>query len=281
VVLMAASELGGFAGLPVAIATHSAIWTSAAVSAGTTIGAAGAVATVAMIRRGGAARAVGSFVRACVPLGVSQLFIVLGTRFDTVLAGAVSGLLAAGTFEGAWRVYQLGQYVVGGLATAAAPFVADALGAGRHDEAVALLRRLIVRMLVLGAILGALLYLGRYPIARVLAGSLAGQVAAVLPIIAVLSPVAAVGLVGFFTLISREGERGYVLAVHAIGAAVNVVVVVLLGGTHGARGVTFGCAAGIAVTDVLMLIRLRSVVRGLDAEPRGLPAAQAGLVQRP
>ncbi len=43
VLFVAASEIGGFAGIPVAVATQSAVWTCVAISAGTVVGATGAL----------------------------------------------------------------------------------------------------------------------------------------------------------------------------------------------------------------------------------------------
>jgi O-antigen/teichoic acid export membrane protein len=275
VTLVAASELGGFVAVPVAAATGSAIWACAAMSVGTLVGAAGSLVVLLRFRRAGtgAKPAFASFVRASVPLGLSQVFIALGTRADTLLAGAVSGLLAASTFEGSWRTYQLGQYAAGAVATASAPFVADALGAGRHAEAVRLLRRLIGGLFLIGIAVSAVLYIARNPIARVLTGTLAGPVSGVLPVVAVVSPVAAIGLVAFYTLISQEGQRRFVLTASAVGAAVNIVLAGALARGLGARGVMIGCTCGLVVTNVMLLLRLASLVRHLRVRDRTQPAA--------
>jgi O-antigen/teichoic acid export membrane protein len=282
VLLMACSEGAGFVGLPVAILTHSAVWTCAAISVGMALGAAGSVVTLVRLRRTRTTVAVRPFVRASFPLGLSQVFIALGTRADTLLAGALSGLLAAGTFEGAWRIYQLGQYAVGGVASAAAPFIADAVGAGRNKDGLRLLRQLFTALLVLGTAGGAALYLGRIPIANVLAGSLAVPVARVVPTFALVSPIAAVGLVGFFTLIGRDGQRRYVLGAIAAGAMANLALAALLAPRMGVRGVVTGCAVGQAIVSLLLLIRLAFVARELRDEDnaRHGGASHTGLAQR-
>jgi O-antigen/teichoic acid export membrane protein len=268
--LMALSEGLGFAGLPVAALTHSAVWTCAAVSAGMALGALAAWLTLARFRRRGHAAAFWPFARASAPLGLSQVFIVLSTRADTLLAGALSGLIAAGTFEGTWRLYQLSQYVAGGVASAAAPFVADALGADRLRTGLRLLRTLCLRLLAIGVAGGAVLYLARDPISRVLTGSLAGPVAHAIAPFALLCPLAAVGLAAFFTLAGRDGERRFVLAANALGAAVNLAVSSALAPSIGARGVVIGCAVGLAVMNMLLLVRLVIVVQEL----RTLPTAE-------
>ncbi len=114
------------------------------------------------------------FLTAAVPLGLAQVFIVLGARLDTLLAASLTGVVAAGTFEGVWRIYQLGQYLAGALATASAPFIASALGANEPARALTLLRQTLLRLLGVGLAAGLALYLGRWPLAHLLAGSLVG-----------------------------------------------------------------------------------------------------------
>lgn len=259
--LMLASEAGGFAGLPVAVATRSAVWSCTAISIGMAFGAVGAVATLVRLARRGSPE-IGSFTRASVPLGLSQVAIALATRVDTLLAGAASGLVAAGTFEGCWRIYQLIQYAAGGVASAAAPFVADALGSARTADGIRLLRLLGGMLAAIGVAGGTVLYLARTPIAQLLAGSLAAPVAHALPPLVAISPLAAVGLSGFYTLIARD-RRGSVLGAIVLGAALNLGLALALAPAHGARGVVFACAAGLSLMNVLLLVRLAIDLRGL------------------
>jgi Na+-driven multidrug efflux pump len=261
VLLMAASEAAGFAGLPVAMLTHSAIWTCLAISVGMSLGAVGAALALVRIRQAGRHPVLRRFARASLPLGLSQV------------------LIAAGTFEGVWRVYQLSQYAAGGVASAAAPFIADALGSGSRDEVVRLLRKLSRQLLWIGIGGGVVLWFGREPIARILTGSLAGPVSEALLPLALVSPLAAVGLVSFYTLIGRDGQRRYVLAAHAIGAAVNITLAAALAPSAGVRGVVIGCAAGLTVTNVLLLVRFVSAIRDWRTEPgdHALAASSAGL----
>lgn len=269
VLLMACSELAGFIGVPVAVLTDSALWTSAAVAAGMAIGAAACAVVLLRLRRAAPDAAVRPFARASLPLGISQVFIALATRADTLIAGVVSGLLAAGTFEGCWRIYQLSLYVVGGMASAAAPFIADALGATRTRDAGAVIRRLSFRLLGLGLLGGALLYLLRVPLADLLAGSLGHGVARALPVFAVVSPLQAVSLVGYYTLIGQDGQRRYVLLTNVAGAIVNVALAAPLGHELGARGIVIGCAAGQAVAALLLLARFIPAARLLNrTEPQ-------------
>jgi O-antigen/teichoic acid export membrane protein len=282
VVLMALSEGAGFAGVPVALATHSAVWTCAAVAAGMALGAMASLLLLARVHRAGRGGAAWPFFRASLPLGLSQVFIVLGTRADTLLAGGVSGLLAAGAFEGTWRVYQLSQYAAGGVATAAAPFIADALGAGRLRDGRRMLGRLILELLAVGVAGAAILYFARDPLAHALTGSLAGPVARALSRFALLCPLAAVSLAAFYTLAGRDGQRRFVLVAHIVGAAVNIALGVALAPSMGARGIVTGCAVGLAVTDVLLLMRLVAVMGELREAPTGDPLAAGppGLAER-
>jgi O-antigen/teichoic acid export membrane protein len=269
VAFVVASELGGFIGIPVALGTHSPAWTCAAVSAGTTLGAAGAVLTLR--EHAGDARAARGFLRAATPLGLTQAFVVLCTRFDTLLAASLTGLVAAGTFEGDWRIYQLGQYAAGALATAAAPFIANRLGANQLTQAFALLGRLLLRLLGVGLAAGALLYFARWPLAHLLAGSLSVPVAHGLVFLAAVSPIAAVAIPAYYTLIALDGERLPVLGCFIVGAAVNLGLGPALAGALHVHGFLIGCAAGTTVTSVMLLTRLALVISGLRRQPAAAP----------
>ena len=137
---------------------------------------------------------------------MSQLFNAISTRADTLIAGLVSGLVAAGTFEGAWRVYQLGQYLAGGVASALAPFIAHRLGAARATEALGLVKRLALLLAGLGLAAGVALYVLRTPLADLLAGARGGCRRAITPF-AIVSPIQAVSLVAYYTLIGQDGRR--------------------------------------------------------------------------
>lgn len=270
---VASSELAGFIGIPVALATRRADWTCAAISAGTLCGAGGAIWTLFGWARAPSAEARRSsrgLLRAAGPLGIAQVFVVLGARVDTLIAASLNGVVAAGTFEGDWRLYQLGQYAAGALATAAAPFLASALGAGAVTDALALLRRLVVRLAGVGLAAGVVLYLARWPLAHVLTGSLASPVAHGLVYLAAVSPLAAAALPVFYSLITLDGERRYVLGCFVAGAAVNLSLAGALSGALGVRGALIGSAAGSATTSLLLFARLAVVTTGLrlGAEPR-------------
>jgi O-antigen/teichoic acid export membrane protein len=281
VLIVVASRVAAFAGVPTAALTHSAAWTCAAISLGTVLGTVGAARTLAGFRHDDARGETAGFVRATIPLGLSQLFVVLGTRVDTLLAGALSGLVAAATFEGAWRIYQIGQYAIGGFATAAAPFIADALGAGRHADLVVLLRRLMIRLVLGGFVVGAAIYFGRHLLARLLAGSLAAPVAGALPAVALLSPLTIAGLLALYTLIAQEGQRRGVLAAYALGAAVNVGAAAALAPGHGGAGVMLGCAAGLTTTNLILLARLAALARRLRGRAEVGAVAAKALPDRP
>ncbi len=280
-VLMAASEGAGFAGLPVALLTHSALATCAAISVGMALGALPSFVMLMRLSRRRASQSRRAFARASLPLGLSQVFNLLSTRADTLLAGGLSGLIAAGTFEGTWRVFQLTQYAAGGLASAAAPFIADAFGDERYEAGLRMMQRMFVQLAAVGVAGTALLLFASRPIARLLTGSLAPPVAAAMTPFALLCPLAAMATLAFFTLIGRDGQRRYVLIATAIGAIVNIALGIVLAPTMGARGIVVGCAAGLATSYILLLIRLAAVVRTLRAESRETSAAHrtSGLVE--
>jgi Na+-driven multidrug efflux pump len=169
------------------------------------------------------------------------------------MAGLVSGLVAGATFEGCWRIYQLSQYVAGGVASAAAPFIADALGAGRPADALKILRTLSLRLLAIGVAGGATIYFARTPIAELLAGTLGPEVARALPALAIVSPLQAVSLAAYYALIGQDGQRRLVLGAIVAGAVVNVALAAPLGSELGGRGIVIGCACGQAATALLLL----------------------------
>jgi len=245
--LVAASELASFAGLPVALATCAAVGVGMALGA---VPAAIALVRFTALRPRAPLRA---FVRAALPLGLAQVFISIATRADTLMAGLVSGLVAGATFEGCWRIYQLSQYVAGGVASAAAPFIADALGAGRPADALKILRTLSLRLLAIGVAGGATIYFARTPIAELLAGTLGPEVARALPALAIVSPLQAVSLAAYYALIGQDGQRRLVLGAIVAGAVVNVALAAPLGSELGGRGIVIGCACGQAATALLLL----------------------------
>ena len=251
--LVAASELASFAGLPVALATHSALATCAAVGVGMALGAVPAAIALVRFTALRPRAPLRAFVRAALPLGLAQVFISIATRADTLMAGLVSGLVAGATFEGCWRIYQLSQYVAGGVASAAAPFIADALGAGRPADALKILRTLSLRLLAIGVAGGATIYFARTPIAELLAGTLGPEVARALPALAIVSPLQAVSLAAYYALIGQDGQRRLVLGAIVAGAVVNVALAAPLGSELGGRGIVIGCACGQAATALLLL----------------------------
>jgi len=131
-------------------------------------------------------------------------------------------------------------------------------------------------MLAYGTLVGAAIWIARDPLAHLLAGSIATPVAAALPALAILTPLTAVGMLAFFALVSYDHQRRNVLVAYGAGALVNVVAATTLAGSDGGRGVVFGCAAGLLVTNVLMVGRLVVLIRGdrthsADATPSRTP----------
>lgn len=259
------SRLGAFAGVGAAAAGASAAGTCAAIAGGTVLASLPAgrllLGYVRAARRGRARE----LRHAANALGLGELCIIASGRLDTVLLSAVAGTLAGAGFESAWRVYQLAQYVVGGLASAVAPFVADAAGAGELRRAGELIRRVGTVVLVLGLLLGgAMLALGG-PLSRALFGSLGPEVAHALPPLALLTPLSFLGFFAMIMLATAPSQRWWIIPANALGALINVAVLLAITGHGQLRHGTEACAIGLAVGSLALLWRLTVHLRALRA----------------
>jgi O-antigen/teichoic acid export membrane protein len=208
-------------------------------------------------------------LHAAVPLGCAQLFVVAAGRLDTVLLGAMAGVTVGGGFEGAWRVYQLSQYIVGGLASAAAPFVSNAIGSARRGEALAIVRRIGMLVLLAGLACGAVTLLFAGTICRILFGdSLGPAVAHALAPLALITPVTFVALFATVLLAISPSTRWWILPANALGAIVNVVLILTIASNGELRRATLACAIGLAVTSCVLLVRFTVMAVSLAREGR-------------
>jgi O-antigen/teichoic acid export membrane protein len=264
VILVSLSRAGAFLGVLAAATTDSASWTCAAISIGTVLASLPAIMLVMRRYRGGTRALNRDFVRTALPLGFGDLFMVAGGRMNTILLSAISGTAAGAGFEGTWRLYQLSQYVVGGLATGAAPFMAHALGAGRYRDLVRILRRVGAITILSGIVLGVGTYLLRYPISEFLFGPLGNQVAEAIGPLAALTPLSFAGFLATIVIASSAGDRWAIVAASALGAAINLTLVIVLAPSHGLRGATLACAIGLGVMQIGLLLQLASVMRRLS-----------------
>ncbi|MDX6651926.1 MAG: hypothetical protein QOJ38_707 [Solirubrobacterales bacterium] len=267
--LVAVARLGSFLAVPAAIATDSGVWTCAAISAGTLVGTVPAALALRAFRRLSRESSPKPLLRVALPLGLSQFFVLAGGRLNTVILSAILSLRAATVFEASWRLFQLGQYVAGGISTAAAPLIGDALGAERHVELHRLLARLggVAAGLGLGA--AAVLLLARRPLCEALFGSLGGEVARVVVPFALLTPLAFVGFVATTALSTSSEDRRFVVLAYGSGALVGLPLVVALAPRGGSSAAAAGCAAGLALTHTLLIARYLRMLRGLRANVGG------------
>ncbi len=263
VLLVSLSRAGAFVGVLAAARTGSASWTCAGISLGTVLASLPAMALLIRRYRGGTRALSREFVRTALPLGFGDLFMVAGGRMNTILLSAISGTVAGAGFEGTWRLYQLSQYVVGGLATGAAPFMAHALGAGRHRDLARILRRVGTLTILSGLALGAGTYFARGPVSDFLFGPLGHQVAGAIGPLAALTPISFAGFLATIVLASSAGDRWAIVAASALGAAINLILVIVLAPTHGLRGATLACAIGLGVTQIGLLLQLGRLMRRL------------------
>lgn len=264
VVLVSLSRAGAFLGVLAAVTTNSASWTCAAISLGTILASLPAIMLVIRRYCDGKRALNREFVRTALPLGFGDMFMVAGGRMNTILLSAISGTAAGAGFESTWRLYQLSQYVVGGLATGAAPFMAHALGAGRYRDLVRILQRVGAVTILSGIVLGAGTYLLRVPISDFLFGPLGNQVADAIGPLAALTPLSFAGFLATIVIASSAGDRWAIVAASALGAAINLTLVITLAPSRGLQGATLACAIGLGVTQIGLLLQLARVMRRLS-----------------
>lgn len=254
VVLVLLSRLGAFAAVLSAAVSPSADWACAAMSIGIAVGSIGSARFLGELSRSAEPAAVRAFVKAAIPLGVAQLFTVGGGRLNTLILSTTAGLRASAVFETTWRGFQLGQYVVGALATGWAPFLAAALGRGSRQEFRPLLRRSIGIVAVAGVVTGGLLFVLRHPLGHALAPAVGRQAGDDLTPLAIITPVSFLGFLVTFVVSASPHYRRYLLPAYGLGALLNIVLTLALSHKSGAAGAALASAAGIcASTGVLLL----------------------------
>jgi O-antigen/teichoic acid export membrane protein len=254
VVLVTASRVAAFVGVAGAAATGSAAVTSATITTGTIVGSIPAVRVVASYLGDGALTEARWFLRSAAPLALAQLTFVAGGRINTLILSAVGGVREGAVFEAAWRLFQLGQYAAGALATGVAPFLADAMGAERWGDVRRMLRVVGAASLGGGLITALGLLALRRQLGDLFAGSLGDSVSRALLPLAVATPFAFIGFFILTVLAASERHRRWILPSYAAGALVNIVCVALLAGAYGARGATVAAAAGIAGTTLALSV---------------------------
>lgn len=265
------SRLAAFCAVPVAFATESASLTCAAVSAGSLLGAAPALRdTTRVIRSGDPRPTTVPFLRAAAPLGVSNLMIVGGTRVNTIVLAASASLTAAAVFESAWRLFQLGQYLIGGAATAVAPFIASALARGERLE----VRRLIVRwagaLLAAACLFGGALLALRGPVCDAAFGGLGGAVSRALIPLAIVLPLNVLLLLATVTQAARSShDRVLVMLAYAAGAVVNLALVVALKRSDPMLAGSLAVASGITIAMGVVAVRFVPLLRSVDPARHG------------
>ncbi|MGI8802554.1 MAG: lipopolysaccharide biosynthesis protein [Solirubrobacteraceae bacterium] len=264
VIIVAASRLGSFAGLPAA-ASGSATATCLGISAGTVVCSVPALRLLLARLRGGDPRAtVGPFAGAAAPLGIANVAIVASARLNTVLLGGFASLRAAAVFEGAWRLFQVGQYAVGAAPTAAGPFIAHALGRRERGDLGHALRRAALIVAAAGGLFAVLLIGVRVPLDRALFGALGPPISRSLLWLAPVLPINLLALLMTITLAAASGvDRRWIAAAYFVGAAFNVTA--LLATAPGAPEVAgaVGAAVGVVATTVVLGARLLAVMRSL------------------
>jgi O-antigen/teichoic acid export membrane protein len=267
VVLVTLSRVGAFLALPAAALSGSAALASAGLSAGTVAMTIPAARVLLAAHRAAPDGSSSALLRAAAPLGGAQVFILGSGRANVVILSTLISVRAAAAFEGAWRLFQLGQYVAGGLATAAAPFIGHAVGVSDRRRLRTMLRRLMGLVALAGALYGAALAVIGPALSRLLLGGIGREVGDILLPFALVSPLAFVGFLALTTLATSDPDRRYVLIGYAAGSALGVPLVVILGQAQGLQGAVAGCAVGLALAQVILILRFLRFLRTHDLRP--------------
>jgi O-antigen/teichoic acid export membrane protein len=273
VVLVTLSRAGSFLAVPVAVLSGSATLTSAGLSAGVVALTTPAAGVLLAAYRGASHRPAADLLRAAAPLGGAQFFILGAGRANTVILSMLISVRAAAAFEGAWRLFSLGQYVAGGLATGAAPFIGHAVGGSERGALRVMLLRLTTFVAIVGVIYGVALAAVGPMLSRLLLGDIGREVGDVLIPFALLSPLAFVGFLAMMTLASSDADRRFVMFGYGAGAVLGVPLVILLGEARGLLGAVTGCALGLAVAQTILIARFAYFLRRLSLQSADLAVA--------
>lgn len=186
-------------------------------------------------------------VAACAPIATSQAAVVLTARITTPLAAGIAGVLAAGAFEVAWRLFQVGQYLLGGPLSALAPRIAREQARGERTT----LRRALGAAFVVGCAAIPVVLLVAPLASRLTGGDLAPGATDSLRILACATPFALLALPASFALAARGPRARWLLAATAAaGAAANVALTLALPSTG--LDVAVGPAAGCVVSGLAL-----------------------------
>jgi len=279
---VAASNLGAFAGLISAGLWGSATAACIGISAGAVICALpAAVILVRHARAGGAHTSVAAVAGASVPLALSNIAVISSARLNTIILGATASLRSAAVFESAWRLFQLGQYAIGGAATAAAPFISHALHQGLRAQLRRALRRASVLIATTGFVFAAGLVLVLIPLNHVLFGNLGHSIWRSMLWLAPALPLNLVALLITIMLAAASGtDRTWVAIAYLAGAGCNLALLFATRHAHPGTAGAIGAAAGLLVTAVVLALRLRVLLRSRTLRPND-PAEQPAPVTHP
>jgi O-antigen/teichoic acid export membrane protein len=267
VIIVAVSRLGALAGLPAA-ASKSATVACLGVSAGTMAFSLPALALlIQRLRNGRPRHTAGPFLGAAAPLGISNVAVVASARLNTLILSGVASLRSAAVFEGAWRLFQIGQYAIGAVPSAAAPFIARALADRDRSELRHALRRAAVLITLGGGLYAALLILARGAVDHALFGTLGPPIGRSLLWLAPAVPLNLLAFLMLFTLAAASAiERRWVATAYFVGATFNVAVLLTIAHSDPYVAGAAAAAAGITATTLVLSFRFRTLLRTLERQ---------------
>lgn len=209
-------------------------------------------------------------LREVLPVSAATIVVTIYFRAALIVLGLVSTEAQTGYFGAAFRITEALLLLPGLMVGAAFPIFSRA-ARDDHERLAYGVDRVFAATLVAGAGMMVALVLGAPFAIDVVAGPRFAESASVLRLQAVALMISFVATTVFYALLSLR-RHSAILATACTALAVNIVLAMVLGGAHGARGAALGTlVAELAAFGVAMTLLARSdrhVVPGLWVVPR-------------
>ena len=150
------------------------------------------------------------------------------------------------------------------MATTLALFLWTMIEEANFEELRRVVQRSVAVTGLAGLLWGASMYLFRDPLGAVLMPQLRGDVADAVTVFAAVAPLAFNGFACMTTVAPSSTERIFIVAWHAVGASVNIVLLLLLADSEGPLGAAYACALSVVITNLGLAIRCAIFLRRMQ-----------------
>ncbi len=256
---VACARLPFFAFVPLVAAEPTALVALLLFSLVSVAGAAPAARDLRAAARAAPPAPSGPLIRLAVQIGIASILVVLATRVNVIVLGAVGSLADAARFEAAFRAFQPMLYLVGAIGTATMPYAAARLAGG--EAVTAIVRNGLLIALAAGAVGSAVLIGGRAPISVVLMGERDAGVEDALLFLGIALPPSLVAYYLQTALLLPAGK------VRAVGVGCGLMAATSLGGTvaFGAAHGPAAAAAALAASQLVYVAVVASAAAGVSS----------------